>query len=85
MSDCGLERATSGAVPAGLALANTGKLVERVLGGVSYEYGLELCLGAASKLRVQCLGGPLDGSLEALDMPREEAMSMHHARYGWHD
>jgi hypothetical protein len=85
VSDGGLERATGSAVPAGLALADTCKLVERVLGSVSYEYGFELCLRAASKLRVQSLGGPLDGSLEALDMPREEAMPMHHAGYGRHD
>jgi hypothetical protein len=42
-------------------------------------------LRATCKLRVQSLGGPLDGSLEALDMPREEAMPMHHAGYGRHD
>jgi hypothetical protein len=85
VSDSCLERAAGSAVPAGLALADTCELVERVLGRVSYEYGFELCLRAASKLRVQSLGCSLDGSLEALDMPREEAVPMHHAGYGRHD
>jgi hypothetical protein len=85
VSNGGLERTASSAVPAGLTLANACEPVERMLGGVANEDGLELCLRAASELRIQSLGGPLDGGLEALDMPREEAMPMHHARYGWHD